>query len=394
MSRSCEFSKPPTVGTGLAAEESVRFGARRVSRRGFLLSTLASCSVPQWLRADGPAARGEVPWLAEVQRAPEPLPADAPRLSPLLLDQEGRPIATLAAWEKKRQQIRRWWLEFLGPFWGVDRSRPPAMNVVEEDRPQGAVRQLVRYEVEPGLSTEAYLLRPAEPQGLRPGVVVFHPTVNCSIREPAGLEGRPETAFGLNLARRGYVAFCPRNFLWSDNRTLAIDKELPRFRVRHPRSKGMAKMLFDGLVALDILAGLPGVDPKRLGAVGHSLGAKEVLYLAALDERVQVAVSSEGGIGTRFSNWHDPWYLGEEIRRVTFTREHHELLALVAPRAFLLLGGDLADGARSWPFLDAALPAYRLYGGAARVGLLNHRKGHSVPAEAERRVYEWFDAYL
>jgi hypothetical protein len=106
-----------------------------------------------------------------------------------------------------------------------------------------------------------------------------------------------------------------------------------------------------------------------------------------------VTTSSEGGIGARFSNWHDAWYLGETIRRPEFVREHHELLALVAPRAFLLLGGDSADGQRSWPFIATALPVYRLYGGPARIGLFNHRKGHSVPPEAETRIYEWFETY-
>jgi len=363
------------------------------SRRGFLFSALAGLSLPAWLRAEEPATNKTVSWLAEVQQPPKKLPASAPRLSPLLADQQGRPITTLAAWEKRRAEIRRFWLDFLAPL-DVKRDKPPTLQVVEEDRPEGALRQLVRYEVEPGVPTEAYLLRPETAEGPRPGVLVLHPTVKSSIREPAGLDGRPETAFGLHLAQRGYVAFCPRNFLWSDNLTLSIKTELPRFQARHPRSKGMAKMLFDAVVALDILASLPGVDPQRLGAVGHSLGAKEVLYLAAFDERVQVAVSSEGGIGTRFSNWNDPWYLGEEIRRPGFAHEHHELLALVAPRAFLLLGGDSADGDQSWPFIEAVLPVYRLYGEPPRVGLLNHRKAHSVPPEAERRVYEWFDAYV
>jgi len=108
---------------------------------------------------------------------------------------------------------------------------------------------------------------------------------------------------------------------------------------------------------------------------------------------LKAAVSSEGGIGTRFSNWDAPWYLGEQIRRDTFTREHHELLALVAPRPFLLLGGNSADGDRSWPFIEAALPVYKLYEGTPRLGLFNHNQGHSVPPEAERRIDEWFDAY-
>jgi hypothetical protein len=201
-------------------------------------------------------------------------------------------------------------------------------------------------------------------------------------------------AFGLKLARQGYVTFCPRNFLWPDNERIDAENETRRFQERHPGSLGMAKMLWDAQVAVDILAGLPEVDPQRLGAVGHSLGAKEVLYLAAFDERIQVTVSSEGGIGTGFSNWDAPWYLGPGIKQPGFVHEHHELLALIAPRAFLLIGGDSADGDQSWPFIEAALPVYHLAAGPSRVGLYNHKQGHSVPAEAERRIDEWFQDYL
>jgi pimeloyl-ACP methyl ester carboxylesterase len=227
-----------------------------------------------------------------------------------------------------------------------------------------------------------------------PGVAVFHSTVNNSIRQPAGVEGQPEKAFGWQLARRGCVAFCPRNFLWPTNDMIAATAETERFQQRHPQSKGMAKMLYDAHLAIDLLAAMPEVDAHRLGAIGHSLGAKEVLYLAAFDERVKVTISSEGGIGTRFSNWDAGWYLGPTIKQPEFRREHHELLAMAAPRSFLLLGGDSADGDQSWPFITAALPVYRLYEGSPRVGLFNHRQGHSVPEAAEKRIAEWLDAYL
>lgn len=362
----------------------------QMTRRTWLRSAAVSAAATGLAMAGSPS--NGIPWLAEVQRPPANIPADAPRLSPLLVDEHGASIQTLAAWQKQRESIRRWWLDFLGPLATARHAAPP-LEVIDEDRPDGVVRRLVRYEVEPGSPVEAYLLRPSNLNGRRPGAAIFHQTVSCSIRESAGVEGRPELAFGLQLAKRGYVALCPRNFLWSNNQTLAIPTELKRFQSRHPDSKGMARMVFDALVAVDILTSLPEVDPQRIGAAGHSLGAKEVLYLAALDERVRVAVSSEGGIGMRFTNWHDPWYLGEEVRRAGFSHEHHELLSLVAPRAFLLLGGDSADGAKSWPFIDAVLPVYRLFGSPARVGLLNHGKGHTVPPDAAERFYGWFDAF-
>lgn len=334
--------------------------------------------------------RKDVPWLAEVQRPPEKVPEKAPRLAPLLVDADGQTITTLGAWKRRRATLRKAWLDFLGTL----KCEPPKpkLEVVAEDRPDGCIRQLVRYETEPGLSVEAYLLRPANVSGRCPGVVALHSTVNHTIRQPAGVEGKPEKAFGLQLARRGVVAFCPKNFLWVG--AGSYTDKVARFRKRHPGATGMAKMLWDAVRAVDVLASLPEVDPSRLGAVGHSLGGKEALYLAAFDERIQAAVSSEGGIGIPFSNWDAPWYLGTEARAKTFPRRHHELLALAAPRAFLLLGGDSADGARSWPYIAAALPVYRLYGGAPGVGLLNHGRGHAVPPEAERRLYEWLAAYL
>jgi hypothetical protein len=109
---------------------------------------------------------------------------------------------------------------------------------------------------------------------------------------------------------------------------------------------------------------------------------------------VRSAVSSEGGVGVRFSNWDAAWYLGPAAGEEGFAREHHELLALAAPRAFLLIGGDAADGRRSWPWIEAALPVYQLYSGPARLGLLVHGEGHAVPPLAEERAYEWLTCYL
>lgn len=362
-------------------------------RRDFLASLVSGLSAGSLLRAAESGGRKHVSWLDQVQQAPARLPADALRLGPLLVDGQGHPITTIEAWQQKREQIRRWWLDFLQPL-AVPRTSPPRLEVLEEDRPQGVVRQRVRYEVEPGVAVEAYLLRPNKPKPRCPGVVALHSTTPNTIRQPAGVAGEPEKAFGLKMAQRGCVAICPRNYLWPEHGKIAAGPMVEQLRARHPKSKGMAKMLFDAQVALDILVGLPEVDSKRLGAVGHSLGGKEVLYLAALDERVSVAVSSEGGIGTKFSNWDAPWYLGKPITGAELTHEHHELLAMVAPRPFLLLGGDSADGDRSWPFIEAVLPVYRLYGSSAPVGLMNHRRGHAVPPEAEQRIYEWFETYL
>ncbi|MPY86921.1 MAG: dienelactone hydrolase [Luteitalea sp.] len=332
----------------------------------------------------------DVPWLAEVQRYDNPPSADTLALAPLLIDAQGQPIQSLSAWKEKRATIRERWLDFLGSL--EPNPRRAALKVLEEDRPTAVVRQLVEYEGEPGIVVRGYLIKPQDIDEPRPGVLALHSTVDHTIRQPAGIQGVPEKAFGLKLAQLGFVTFSPENFLWHNKGERTYQEQVQRFKARHPGSKGMAKMLFDASRGLDVLASLGEVDPKRLGTIGHSLGGKEALYLAAFDRRVRVAVSSEGGIGTRFSNWEAPWYLSEAIGE--FGHEHHELLALVAPRPFLLVGGNGADGEQSCPFIEAALPVYSLYGRPRRVGLLNHEQGHSVPPIAELRSYQWLLTYL
>ena len=354
------------------------------------LLQFASCA--SWAGEEN-RSQTEQSWLKSVQQAPENAPTPKRELSNLLTDDNGRPISTLPSWKEKRDQITKAWEKIVKPL-PISRDTVPTVEVIEEDRIGDVIRQRIRYDVEPGIPTEAYLLKPVKIEGQLPGVVVFHSTVNHSIRQPAGIEGKPEKFYGLKLAQRGYVTLCPRNYLWPTNDKIEAKQEADRFHARMPHSTGMAKMLYDALVAVDLLVSLPEVDKRHIGAVGHSLGAKEVLYLAAFDERVKATVSSEGGISTTFSNWDAPWYLGSQINEDSFSRDHHELLALIAPRPFLLIGGDSADGDQSWPYIDAALDVYRLYGGPSRIGLLNHKQGHAVPPISEKWTYDWLDVYL
>jgi dienelactone hydrolase len=350
------------------------------------------------------AVADDVSWLADVRKAPAKPPRDGiGRLAPLLVDDGGRPITTRDGWERRRSKVRGEWQGFLGPM--PDPRPTVRLEVLKTELVAGdksampVTRELVRYEGEPGLFVEGYLLRPARNNNEtlpRPGLVALHQTTKASIDEVAGVSGPESMQIGLKLARRGFVVFCPRCYLWQDAKDYG--EAVTRHRERHPESLGMAKMLYDAVRGVDVLESLPDVDRRRIGAVGHSLGAKETLYLAAFDERIKAAVASEGGIGFRSTNWDAPWYLGPAIRDESFPLNHHQLLALIAPRPFLILGGEsgggAADGDRSWPLIEAALPAWRLYGDTTRLGLLNHRQGHTISPESFERIAEWLTVYL
>jgi hypothetical protein len=118
------------------------------------------------------------------------------------------------------------------------------------------------------------------------------------------------------------------------------------------------------------------------------------LYLPAFDERVYCSVSSEGGIGIEQSNWEADWYLGPPCKEKDFLFFHREILAMIAPRPFLLIDGNASDGDTSWTYIAAAIPIYCLYGNPPYLGFCNHKKGHAVPPEAEKKTYEWLDAFL
>ena len=315
---------------------------------------------------------------------------------------------SLDHWRDQRAELEGRWQEYLGE--GPDPVSLEPMTLHSEA--VGAVtRSLVSYQVEEGCRVNAYLISPPG-DGPFPAVVVYHPTTGDTIRQPAGLAGSRERHFALHLAERGCVTLSPCNYLW-DYR--GRPGPAPDFRdftalveegllARHPRWTGMGKMVWDGLRAVDYLLALPQVDGARVGCVGHSLGAKEVLYSMAFDGRLKAGVFSEGGIGLPFTNWDAPWYLGEAIRSRP-DLEHHQLLALIAPRALLTLGGGLlpraddwragaADPVEDWSYMEAARPAFALHGVPDRLGLLLHNHGHSVPPEAEQALYGWLEHFL
>lgn len=294
-------------------------------------------------------------------------------------------------WLKERAIIERRWLGFLGRF---PKMKPPLKaRLLGTEETARFVRNKITYEAEPGVPVEAYLLVPSSGKRPFPAVVVFHSTVDYTIRQPAGLEGPADKHIGVHLAERGYIALCPQNYIW-DYGGLKWADAVAKVKRDHPDWKGMTKMILDGMRAVDYLCSLEYVDKERIGCIGHSLGGKEALFLAAFDPRIKVTVSSEGGIGQKFSNWEAEWYLGPDIRKPDFPLENDQVLALTAPRPFLLLGGDSADGDKSWPYILNVKPIYDLLGASDAIAFFNHKQGHAYPPEAQKRAYEWIDHWL
>jgi dienelactone hydrolase len=337
---------------------------------------------------DTPAASD---WPARTQAPYAKLPVPHLGLRPLLKTTDDKPITTKAQWQDARQRLRDAWMERLGkPL-----ARPDKLDVrIEQTEPlDGYTRQLLSFHAAGDDRVLAYLLVPngLKPGEKRPAVVVFHQTTNDTLREPVGLGKKPPLALGLHLVKRGYVVLSPQCYIMKGNGARAQAAEIAKL---WPGWTGLGKMIFDASRCVDFLESLAYVDAGRIGCIGHSLGAKEVLYAMAFEERYAAGVFNEGGIGLRMSNWTDPWYLTDAMKPHIPAMENHQVLALVAPRPLLVLGGDSADGDASWAFVREALAVYRLLGAGDRVGLVNHHGGHSFPRPARQLAYSWLDYWL
>jgi hypothetical protein len=311
-------------------------------------------------------------------------------LRDLMVKKNGQSVNSISEWNDLRVEIISGWKNYLGTI--APNPNRPAIRVLQEETDDGIIRQYVEYESEPGVTVNAYVVKPQGIKNPLPAVVALHSTSDNKMLFISGAQKGEITPLGFNLAKLGFVVICPQCFLWYDRGDRSYEQQVERFQSKHPSSKGMAKMLFDAQRAVDVLVNHSDVDSGRIGAIGHSLGGKEAFYLGAFDERVKVIVSNEGGIGIDFSNWDDPWYLGKDIH--DFHHQHHELLALCAPKPFLLIGGDSSDGSKSLSYIDAVKPVYQLYGKEESIKLFNHGQGHNITPEAEILSYKWMTDHL
>lgn len=337
------------------------------------------------------AAEPAFDWPAVVQQPYEASDSQGPFLSKLLGARSGEKIDTPAEWETERRRLSTAWRARLGKSPGVPRQLD--VEVLETTTLADHARRLVRFRTEGDDRLRTYLLIP---KGLktgerRPVVVVFHQTNTVTFREPVGLAGDKQSALALELVRRGYVTLSPECYLLKGKGPLEQAKVLA---ARRPGWTGLGKVTFDASRCVDFLETVPEVDRARIGCIGHSLGAKEVLFAMALEPRYRAGVFSEGGIGLSMSNWTDPWYLTAAMNEHRKTLDNHQVLALAAPRPLLVIAGNSADTAASWSYVREARTVYRLLGAGNRVGFYNHGRGHVLPPPARDLAYRWLDDWL
>lgn len=357
--------------TSLEPERKSRFTGFRVVRT---------------VTAESKAPAIDAGWFEPYNKPPAGYEMSAGALAPLISPGDD--------WKRKRQELFVKWKEILGtPRASVPK---PQAKLVETIREFHYTAKLMYLRVEPDFWEKILIAMPLRP-ARTPTPVVIVPYYDVDVPAGRNLGGRSFTpgyvrSYAYLAAQRGFIAVAIRWF--GESYGERYDEAVANLALRHPGCTGLGKWVWDAQRLLDYLCTLPEVDRERIGIIGHSLGAKMALYAAAMDERIKAVVFSEGGIGFRMSNYDDYWYLGERMKSLPPGTDQHELLALIAPRAFLLIGGDEYDKAGSWHYVNAARAVYETYGRPRQIGYFNHHSGHTPTPEAVWHAMRWLEHFV
>ncbi len=331
--------------------------------------------------------------------------------SPLIHD-DGTVVSTPEDWyQKRRPDLVRHWTKVLGKLSPSKRDEPWF----------GDISKVVVHDTEEKVGyTRIHLSLPIERDFLQPHLVLlpknqgpgpFPAVIAWTSTSPDYTQ--PEDWWGEWLARRGYVVLTGWSFI-RNYREGTTHRDVNRMVYeRFGHWLPLAKMVHDVQREVAYLRTLSLVDADRVGFIGFSLSAKAALYVAAFAPEIKATVAIDPHLAIHGdTNYQDPWYLDwrhkfdsiqtddypvPELRgaiwslldadpsRPGFERNHHELLALCAPRAFLLIGCSMdkmrsthSDNLQSWGYFNRAKEVYDFLGISERLQFTTNRDGHQA----------------
>lgn len=275
------------------------------------------------------------------------------------------------------------------------------------------IQQLVEYSVEKSERIRAYLLIPKALSGKSSAIIASHQHAGeyfLGKSEPTGLSKDSMYHYGLDLCLRGYVVLCPDHLGFEDRRLLEyeriensnLDSDMyERFLFSKYILEGstlQAKYVSDLCRGIDFLDSLDFVDSENIGAIGHSLGGQETLWLSWLDPRIKAAVSSCGFSQIR-SILRDG--INHNFALYTFgilnIGDISDIVCDMAPKPFLMINGTKdcyfpIDGVEE--ITEKAIEEYSKLGKEDNFKSFIFTGEHTFPPEAKVEAYTWLDKFL
>ena len=156
--------------------------------------------------------------------------------------------------------------------------------------------------------------------------------------------------------------------------------------------------IWDGIRALDYLLSRKEVDPKRVGLTGNSGGGTHTAYLAALEDRIQVAAPScyitswnlmLKTIGPQDAEQVFPLWLQDGI-------DYPDYLYAFAPKPYLMLTAirDFFPIAGARETFAEAKRVFTAIGAGDRLDMFEADDGHGYSKPRRLAGYQWFQRWL
>ena len=292
--------------------------------------------------------------------------------------------ASPAEWQRRAAWLREHILASSGLL-PMPEKTPLRPQVFDEQKHEDYSVAKVYFESLPGFFVTGNLYVPAGP-GPFPAVLLPHGHWSYGRLENAEISSIPGSA--ISLARQGFVAFTYDMIGYDDSRQLTH-----AFGGRRESLWGLSLgglQLWNSIRSLDFLQSRAEVDPQRIGCAGASGGGTQTFLLAAVDERVKVAVPVN-----MISLHMQGGCLCENPPGLRLDTNNVELAATMAPRPMLMISAT-GDWTAETPTVEypEMRKLYALSGAEDKVATVQVHADHNYNRETREALYAWMARWL
>ena len=407
------------------------------TRREFLQETAAGALT--MLARGSPAAETPAPPVGDT-------PSDIGSLYPFVESQTVKGEPRLSFLRPEFTDVRAWKKGARGKLLELLHYEPPPCDprpeTVERVDRGDYVEERVRFNTTPDIRVPAFVLVPKKGPRPAPAIVAVHDhggfyfwgkekLVERDDEHPVLTDFKRQyyagRSFASDLARAGYVVAVIDMFYWGERRMLLADdpadwRERPRgitperiaaFNSRASENEQLVGrtiysagftwsgvMFWDDVRTVDYLLTRPEVDPRRIGCAGLSLGGVRSAHLAALDDRIKVAVVV--GWMTSF-----PPQLRRHVRNtIGFTKlvpglyrhlDYPDVASLAMPTPLLVINGSrdaLFEPSAVRASFEKLEACYRKAGVPDRLRTRLYDTPHEFNAEMQAEAWAWLAKHL
>lgn len=308
---------------------------------------------------------------------------------------------TIAEWPKYRNEIHARILATMGTFPVVESTGE--IELLKKEQRDSYTAQEFRFNVLPNITTYGSVVAPATSHANGKSVLCLHGTDTVlghkNVMSPSE---RPNRQYAIELAQKGFTTIAVDQFGFGQgNGGQSLTEAVKAFYETYPdwSIDGIRLRIHQRII--DLLPQMADVDVKSVGCIGHSLGGRSALYLAAFDERIRACIPS-AGVSPNLTNVFRNRPCSQSLSPIldhaiaktgVSPFEYQELLSLVAPRSLLLLEpwNDTCN-----PMIEPVLRCFekarfvfQINQVSENLQVLCHGDGHETVPRVREYAYSW-----